>query len=222
MNQGQPATSAPAVTASQGRHEGQSSAAAPRPNPQTANSQASSSSSLGFLTVLEHEQYGLVGGYLLLNCAGRPLEFHCTAPVKPNRAQQILFGPTLMPYLYGEQIGQALVTKSPLAPLVVWTDVEAALAVRDYVSLPVALVIGAEAPPASTAMTSMWRVDAAHAVSTHLNPFTLGRNRLAVSHRRDDDRQTILAQSENLGEFDLCEPFERIREAVEEAHKGAR
>ena len=48
---------------------------------------------LGFLTVLEHPQHGLFGGYLLLNLAGRPVEFHCTAPVKPNRAQQILYGP---------------------------------------------------------------------------------------------------------------------------------
>ena len=74
---------------------------------QSAGSQAA----LGFLTVLEHDEHGLVGGYLLLNMAGRPLEFHCTVPVRPNRAQQILFGPTLRPYLYGEQIGQALLAK---------------------------------------------------------------------------------------------------------------
>src|SRR4051812_23172961 len=58
-----------------------------------------SPAALGFLTVVEDEQQGLVGGYLLLNPLGRPVEFHCTAPVKPNRAQQILYGPTLRPYL---------------------------------------------------------------------------------------------------------------------------
>ena len=63
---------------------------------------------LGFLTVVEHPQYGLFGGYLMLNTAGRPLEFHCTAPIKPNRAQEILYGPTLEAFLYGEQIGQTL------------------------------------------------------------------------------------------------------------------
>ena len=74
---------------------------------------------LGFLTVVEQDPLGLVGGYLLLNGAGRPLEFHCTAPVKPNRAQQILFGPTLAPYLYGEQIGQTLIAKGAIAPMLV-------------------------------------------------------------------------------------------------------
>ncbi len=59
---------------------------------------------------------------MLLNAAGRPLEFHCTAPVKPNRTQEILYGPMLKPYLYGEQIGQTLLAKSKLMPVVVCTD----------------------------------------------------------------------------------------------------
>ena len=61
--------------------------------------------SVGFLTVQEFTDLGLIGGYLILNAVGRPLEFHCTAPVRPNRAQEILYGPTLAPFLYGEQIG---------------------------------------------------------------------------------------------------------------------
>src|SRR5690348_3054964 len=100
-----------------------------------------SQGALGFFSVLEHEQLGLVGGYLILNPSGRPLEFHCTAPIKPNRAQQILFGPTLDSYLYGEQIGQTLLAKGSVEPWAVWTDVERALAVRDYVKLPVAMVL---------------------------------------------------------------------------------
>jgi len=180
---------------------------------------------LGFLTVLEHEQVGLVGGYLILNAAGRPLEFHCTAPVKPNRAQQILFGPTLESYLYGEQIGQTLVAKGSVEPWAVYTDVERVLAVRDFVTLPVALVLGQEPAAAvagGSATSSAWRVDAPHQSPSHLAQFAVGRNRLAVSAGRDSDRQSISGRLEHLGAFDLREPFERIREAVEEAHKGGR
>src|SRR5438067_12582257 len=86
---------------------------------------------LGFLTVVENAELGLLGGYLLLNAAGRPLEFHCTAPVKPNRTQEILYGPTLKPYLYGEQIGRTLLEKSKLKPIIVCTDSEPVLAVRE-------------------------------------------------------------------------------------------
>ena len=191
-----------------------------------SNGDPTSQGALGFLTVLEHEQQGFVGGYLILNQAGRPLEFHCTAPVKPNRAQQILFGPTLESYLYGEQIGQTLLAKGSVEPLAVCTDVELALSVRDYVSLPIALVLGSAAPPLPQASapprTSTWRVDAPHRMGPHLALFALGGNRLAVAAHRDADRQTILARLESLAAFDLSEPFERIREAIEEAHKSGR
>src|ERR1051325_10404466 len=98
------------------------------------------SASLGFLTVLEHE-LGLIGGFLVLNASGRPLEFHCTAPVAPNRAQQILYGPTLKPFLFGEQIGQTLVSRSKAAPLLVVTDCEEALALRAYCETPLVCVV---------------------------------------------------------------------------------
>src|SRR6266436_3036219 len=109
---------------------------------------AKSQSALGFLTVLEHAQHGLMGGYLVLNAAGRPLEFHCTAPIKPNRAQEILYGPTLEPFLYGEQIGRTLVEKSAVEVQLFCTDLAAVLAVREHVSPPVALVL----PPEGTSV----------------------------------------------------------------------
>jgi hypothetical protein len=214
-----------------------------------------SQSALGFLTILEHEQHGLVGGYLILNAAGRPLEFHCTAPVRATRAQQILFGPTLESYLYGEQIGQALLTRSTLELAAVCTDVERALCVRDYVALPVALVltqasiatappsgavgdvsptIGAMAPTHDVATPAIdqrlgisasdcqWRVDAAQRTGPHLSEFSLGANRLAVPVQRQADRDTITARLEAAAIFDLSEPFERIRQAIAEAHKTGR
>src|SRR5215469_1926324 len=134
---------------------------------------------LGFLTVVEHEQHGFFGGYLLLNCNGRPLEFHCTAPVKPNRAQEILYGPTLRPYLCGEQIGQTLISKSTAKPVAVCTDEPAVLAVQEFVSLPVALVAlpsGDSQDPGSSPSRNL-RLDAGHR-SPHLASFQLGRNRL--------------------------------------------
>jgi hypothetical protein len=195
-------------------------------------SQSRSPSVLGFLTVLSADDQGLVGGYLILNPGGRPLEFHCTAPVKPNRAQQILFGPTLEPFLYGEQIGQTLVMKSALEPLAIYTDVEPVLALRDFVKVPVALVVNPRAavaaerpadpiatPPDRAAAT--WRVDDAHA-GVRLAMFPLGNNRLAVAEHHRKDQDEIQQRSAAQPELDLSEPFERIREAILEAHKQSR
>src|SRR5262245_45959637 len=169
---------------------------------------AASQEALGFLTVLEHEQQGLVGGYLILNTSGRPLEFHCTAPVKPSRAQRILFGPTLEPYLYGEQIGQTLLAKGSIEPFAVYTDVERVLSVRDFGSLPVALVFaGNPSPPAidPTVGGSQWRVDAPHRAGPHLHSFEIGTNRLAVAANRADDEPRIAGALDTIGTFDLSE-----------------
>ena len=182
---------------------------------------------LGFLTVVEHPQHGLFGGYLILNANGRPLEFHCTAPVKPNRAQEILYGPTLQGFLYGEQIGQTLVGRGTHQPLLVCTDREPVLALRSLVTMPVALVLpdsdeqtNNAGEGAAAATTRQFRVDGPHGAK--LAHFQLGGNRLAVCEG-GDDRQTITSQlAELLESFDLGEPFGRIRAAIEEAQQAVR
>jgi len=93
-----------------------------------SNNDAKSNPALGFLTVINDPQFGLFGGYLVLNLSGRPLEFHCSAPIKPNRAQEILYGPTLEPFLYGEQIGRTLINQASTPPLLICTDRDQAMA----------------------------------------------------------------------------------------------
>lgn len=193
---------------------------------------------IGFLTVVADRENGLFGGYLCLSLAGRPLEFHCTAPVRPNRAQQILYGPTLEPYLFGEQIGQTLLASADVEPLVVCTDREPALAVREYVSVPVVLVLPAPSSDMKEAGTASqrqpppglegddphgktWRLDVAHTGSRRLTTFNLGPNRLAVPESRPDEPRLVTERLGELSEaFDLTEPFQRIREAIEEARRG--
>ena len=76
----------------------------------------------GFLTVLESAEHGLFGGYLVLSPQGRPLEFRCSTPVTASRAQEILYGPTLRPYLFADVIGQSLVAGSELPVQALLTD----------------------------------------------------------------------------------------------------
>jgi hypothetical protein len=156
---------------------------------------------VGFLTATRGD-LGVTGGYLILNPAGRPLEFHCTAPVKASRVQEILYGPTLNPFLYGEQIGQTLVSKSRLRPLVVCTDAAEMLGLRELVDIPLALVLAVDAPEFG---------------------FSLGASRVSTTPGFGSDEQAIReawpAASEH---FDLLEPFTRIREALDEAQRSAR
>jgi hypothetical protein len=75
---------------------------------------------VGYLLVEHDPQVGFIGGYLLVTSRGRPLEFHCTAPVQPTRAQEILFGASLDSYVKCDLIGSALVQKAKLTPRVLF------------------------------------------------------------------------------------------------------
>ena len=182
---------------------------------------------LGFLTVVDRGAEGLFGGYLLLNEHGRPLEFHCTAPVLPNRAQEILYGRTLKPYLYGEQIGQTLLDSAKAKPLWVCVDSAATLAARDFAACPLVLIGDADAafdsadaaPRLAAAIRSS---NSARENLTGLVRFPLGRHEAAARYDYAADKEQVIQHwRENFAELDLAEPFGRIREAIEEARRGA-
>ena len=176
---------------------------------------------LGFLTALEDEQQGWLGGLLILNAASRPLEFHCTAPVKPSRAQEILYGNTLGSYLCGDQIGAALTKKSGLQPLLYVTDVQHMLAVRPVVNVPVVFIEGgAEDAEHSHSSDACLRVDQPHAslLAPHANfvRFELRKQWFCVDKSFPNDEPSACAVLEELRTIDLHEPFLRVREALEE------
>jgi hypothetical protein len=166
--------------------------------------------SLGFLTVVEHETWGLIGGLLVLNANARPLEFHCTAPLKPNRAQQILYGATLEPYLYGEQIGQTLVGKVAAPLTALFCEKRASLATRDFCDVPTAWVVPSSDVPRLRA-------------SNELHLLNVAEELLTLSFERANDAAAIEATLTDLPrKLDLREPFGRIQSALDEAQKSSR
>lgn len=206
--------------------------------PPTTRTMANSQQpSLGFLTVIEHPQQGFFGGYLLLNRLARPLEFHCTAPLKPNRAQEILYGPTLHDYLFGEQIGKTLVARGSHRPSLICTDCPPVMSLRELIDAPVVLLlpsengeaceaVSAESKPSGSAGESAsagatrWRIDQAHS-NRRWHVFAWEGRRLAAASKEDE--QTLIAQADGLLHgFDLAEPFGRIRAAIEEARQAVR
>ena len=81
---------------------------------------------LGFLVVVQ-ENGAYVGGYLVVNSLGRPLEFRLSSAVQPNKVQQVLYAGTLAPYVCGELIGKTLVEKAGVPVRLVVTTCEHAL-----------------------------------------------------------------------------------------------
>src|SRR4051812_642677 len=90
--------------------------------------------------MIESGEHGYFGGYLIVSVLGRPIEFHCTAPVRPSRAQRILYGPTLEPFLLGEQIAGTLLQAAKLTPSLILVNCDAALHIRSRSKVPMVLL----------------------------------------------------------------------------------
>jgi hypothetical protein len=159
---------------------------------------------VGFLTIL-HEPSGYLGGYLVTNTWGRPLEFRLSTAVQPNRVHQILYGDTLRPYLCADLIGKTLVEKTGTAVQLLVTDTEAALDLRLKVAVPVVWLASPEDQAAGDSC---------------VRPGGDGRGPLLCHPRFPGD---VAAVRELLGRLeerlDLTEPLGRIREAIAEARK---
>jgi hypothetical protein len=124
---------------------------------------------LGFLTAIEIPERGYIGGLLVTNQFGRPLEFQCTAPLKPNRTQEILYGPTLVPYVLGDLIGRTLIEKVGVKPHLVLTERQELLGLRELVEIPVACV---DEAPTNGQKTAKLSTEAATSTESETAPAT--------------------------------------------------
>lgn len=164
---------------------------------------------LGFLTAVEVPEKGFVGGLLVTNATGRPLEFQCTLPVKPNPTQEILYGPTLTSFVLGELIGGTLIEKSGIKPQLILTDREQILELRNHLDTPVVLVL-----PKGKAAEQLEATDGEVSPTKELK---LGRQKIRIHSAHSEDEPVLLEDAGQIpADADLCEPFDRVREALQE------
>ncbi len=71
---------------------------------------------LGFYQTVQQPSGEISGGILITSHLGRPIEFQCSLPIRPNPTQQTLYGSTLRPFLVGELIASALRDRLDLKP----------------------------------------------------------------------------------------------------------
>ena len=186
----------------------------------------------GYLSTLESSEHGYFGGYLVISSLGRPLEFHCTAPIRPSRAQQILYGPTLEPYLLGEQICGVLLETAKLKPAVILTDCEAALYVRARAGIPIALVrrddyavgsnvigAGGQSRAADDDVTAGTAVGHGRSPASEVS---IGSHYLQLAPGYEGERVAVEEALEQLVQrVQLTEPFARIHDAIREAQRSS-
>ena len=148
----------------------------------------------GFLRV-EQAPGGTVGGLLVTNRLGRPLEFQCTTPVRPNRTQEILYGPTLESFVFSELIGKTLHDRLNCPPDVIFVNQLALMELRSLLDLPV-LGLGAIAKGSKN---------------------VLGGRSILLHTDFPGDSELVRVWERTLPPaVDLEEPLQRIHEALNE------
>lgn len=166
----------------------------------------SDAATIAYYTVVDDNRTGWTGGLLVLSGSGRPIEFQCTLPVRPSRAHEILFGPTLRDHLIGDVIGSLLVKKVRTPISLLCCDQPEALKIEAVVGFPVGLVVEAaeteEGPIGDETIVGFTSVP-------------LVGSTLRVPMEKREAVHTITSTLCDLP--DAIEPFDRIREAIKEA-----
>jgi hypothetical protein len=160
---------------------------------------------LGFLTVLQ-EANGYLGGYLVTNNWGRPLEFRLSTAVQPNRVQQILYASTLRAYICADLIGKTLLEKTSAAAQLVVTDTRDVLDLRRRVEVPVVWLAPPDTPLPAPGDSCVRQAEG-------------GRPAIFAHVHFPADVMVVRDLLAGLEGVDLAEPFARIREAIPEARK---
>lgn len=158
---------------------------------------------LGFMATLEVDGRGHVGGLLVTSHNGRPLEFQCTTPVKPDRTQEILYGRSLKPWLLGELIGGTLLKRVAIKPDLIVVRNEAMLELRNHTPVPVACLNDTTADEAGT------------------DTQVIGGRQLKFHGDHSMDSEFVESRAHLLpNQADLEEPMERVHKALTETVKA--
>ncbi|MEL7497298.1 MAG: hypothetical protein AAFN77_06775 [Planctomycetota bacterium] len=163
----------------------------------------------GFFDVIELPELGYCGGLLIVSSIGRPLEFHCTAPVSTNRTQQIMYGQTYLGFLYADQIGGALIDRLKQPPAIMMVQNAELLPISEMVDGAVVMFEPRESTKAFDGVG--------------LHHFETEQHRCWIVNHKPEQVDTLTTHVSSFAEkLPLDEPMERIAQAIEEAHSVLR
>jgi len=154
---------------------------------------------IAYVEISLFEDGSVRGGVLIIDVMSMPFEFRVTSPIKPTQLQKILYGRSLVEYMYGELICLPLLkqVKEPVS-LAICRD-EHLLVARPNLQFPLVAIRksgqGLEKDGGGTIT-----------IRTHKN-FS------------GEQVQAEALLNMLIRQFDIFEPFERVKLAVSEVHK---
>lgn len=171
---------------------------------------------LAFVILADVEDGVLRGGILVTDAYGKPVEFRCTSPIRPNAVQRALYGGTLMPHIAVELVGVPLVQAVQVSPDVVLVQQEEFLPLRERCDRP--LLLARRQGKDMQLSEEDGKTQPEELLSSPSGKFTP-----VVVTCHWDFADDIAQCKEGLGwtfaNCDLVEPFERVKTALATLHE---
>ena len=167
---------------------------------------------LGFREFEEGEAYR--GAILVTDDWSKPLEFRCTAPVRPTPLQRTLYGKSLLPHILTELVGLPLINSVKERPQLVLISEEAFFDLRHKLPLPVIRITNGTGKPASGEREGKARSVLLQSASGKFKQVQ------ADAHTKFAADLDLASESlrEFFGRWDLSEPFQRMAEGLQYVH----
>ncbi|MEI7940037.1 MAG: hypothetical protein WCK27_25410 [Verrucomicrobiota bacterium] len=167
---------------------------------------------LGFREFDDGEAYR--GAILVTDESSKPLEFRCTAPIRPTQLQRTLYGKSLLPHVLTELIAVPLISSVREKPQLILIGDEAYFDVRHKVPMPVIRV-------ARPAGSKSKQEDQSKSISLLLQSASgkFAQVEIEAHWRFDGDLDSCGDRLRDLfGRWDLTEPFQRLAEGLQYVH----
>lgn len=168
---------------------------------------------LAYLLVhADESRSAYVGGVMVTDAYGLPLEFRYTQPIRPTRLQKVLYGGAMDGYIRRDVIGARLLKDLEHKPTALVVREEPLVPLGLASAFPVLQVFQTNLEPLGPAGTQR-EVDA----SSLLVQLVEAGGPVRITVAKDD--KTLLSAARDVllnasATMDACEPLERVQEAI--------
>lgn len=153
------------------------------------------------------------GGMLVTDDQTKPLEFRCTSPIRPTRLQKVLYGKLLHPHMLIELIATPLVRSASEQPHIILVRDKEILKLQDKVNIPVVWLGLNEEDIGSDEE----KTDDSPLITSETGKFEPIVVR-GVPGKVEETRRAKQLLTQVFAGHNLLEPFERIKNALEQVH----
>jgi hypothetical protein len=148
---------------------------------------------IAFLDVFElDENSAYRGGCLVTDQETRPIEFRCTAAIRPTELQRVLYGKKLLEYICNDLVGLPIIKALQSKPSLVLVRLPELLKMRPNIAVPV-----------------LWIETTPEGDIQRISPY--------MGNREEAEGAKLMLK--NFSKEEIIEPFTRVFNAVEEAHR---